>query len=398
MPQGALSNLKVVDLTEHIAGPFCTKLMAGFGADVIKVEKPGAGDGLRQVGPYYRNEVGPENSIPFLWLNTGKRSIATRLNTDGGREIVARLIRNADVLIEGFGPGVMAGLGLSFDVVRKLNPRIVMTSISNFGQTGPYKDYQADQITEYAMSGSMKLTGEAGRAPLSSGPAITQYSAGINAYFATMLAVFNRNSTGAGDYIDLSIQESGLDNVEIALAEHLLGGRVGNRNGDRHLLVPWQLYPCADGFAAVIGGPVRNWLDAASLFEEPRLLQPELHHMADRIKHREEVEEYLRPWLAAHGQKEIAEAGRTHGLAFGYLATAEDVLESPQHGHRGFFSEIDHPVTGRQRYCGSPFRSSETPWRSCRAPLVGEHTEEILIDGLGYSKEDVLRLRSQEAT
>ncbi len=396
MPEQALSNLKVVDLTHYIAGPLCTKLMAGFGADVIKVEKPGTGDGLRQVGPYYQDQAGVENSIPFMWLNTGKRSITTNLTTEEGREIVARLIRNADVLIENFAPGAMARFGLSFDFVRELNPRLVMTSISNFGQTGPYKDYEADEITEYAMSGLMKLTGDPERAPLGSGPAITQYTAGIHAYFATMLAIWNRNNTGTGDYIDLSIQESAIENIEIALTEYLHDGRIANRSGDEHPLVPWHLYPCEDGFAAVIGGPIRHWLGAATLFEEPRLLEDRLHHMADRMKHRQEVKDYLRPWLAKHKKKEIYEAGQNRGLAFGYLASAEDVLKSPQHEARGFFTEINHPVTGPQRYCGSPFRSSVTSWRSDRAPLLGEHTEQIMIGSLGYTKDDVLRFRSQQ--
>ena len=395
MPEQALSHLKVVDLTHYIAGPFCTKLMAGFGADVIKVEKPRSGDGLRQVGPYSKGTTDLESSIPFLWLNTAKRSITVNLATEGGHEIIARLVRNADVLIENFSPGVMASFGLSFDFLHEINPRLVMTSISNFGQIGPYRDYEAEEITEYAMSGLMQLTGHPDRPPLCSGPAMTQYTAGIQAYFATMLAIWHRGVTGIGQHADISIQESSLDNIEIALTEYLHTGKIANRTGDEHPLVPWKLYPCKDGFATIIGGPMRHWLGAATLFEEPRLLEPRLHHMADRMKHRREVEDYLQPWITNHTKQEIYEAGQKRKLAFSYLAAAHEVLQSPQHEAREFFVEIAHPHSGTQRYCGPPFRPSVTSWRSDRAPLLGEHTEEIMIGSLGYTQDDVLRFRSQ---
>jgi crotonobetainyl-CoA:carnitine CoA-transferase CaiB-like acyl-CoA transferase len=290
----------------------------------------------------------------------------------------------------------MAGFGLSFDVVHDINPRLVMTSISNFGQTGPYKDYQAEEIVEYAMSGLMQLTGRPDRPPLCSGPAMTQYTAGIQAYIATLLAIWRRAATGVGQYVDVSIQESALDNIEVVLTEYLHAGKIANRTGDEHPLVPWKLYPCKDGYAAIIGGPIRHWLSAAGLFEEPRLLETRLQHIGGRMKNREEVGQCLEPWLARHGKREIYEAGQRRQLAFGYLADAQDVMQSLQHDARGFFVDIDHPVTGSQRYCGAPFRSSATAWRSERAPLLGEHTEVLLTGGLGYTHEDLVCLRAQE--
>lgn len=394
MPEYALSHLKVVDLTHYVAGPFCTKLMAGFGADVIKIEKPLTGDGLRQAGPYVRNVAGQENSIPFLWLNTGKRSMTLDLNKSEGRRILLQMVRACDILIENFAPGTMERFGLGYEAIHEVNPRVVMTSISNFGQTGPYRDYRAEEIVAYATSGLMQLTGRPDRPPLNTGPAMTQYTAGIQAYLATTLAICRRGASGAGQYVDVSIQEAALDNIEVALAEYLHGGKVANRSGDEHALVPWKLYPCRDGYAAVIGGPMRHWPDAAGMFEEPRLLEPRFRHMGGRMTHREEVGEYMQPWLSRHGKKEVYAAGQQRRLAFGYLATAEDVMQSPQHAARDFFVDIDHPATGRQRYCGAPFRSSETCWRSERAPLLGEHTDEVL-GSLGYAAEDVVRLREQ---
>jgi crotonobetainyl-CoA:carnitine CoA-transferase CaiB-like acyl-CoA transferase len=396
MDEGALSHFKVVDLTHYVAGPFCTKLMAGFGADVIKVEKPATGDGMRKIGPFYKGVAGLEHSIPFLWLNTGKKSIVLNLKSAKGREILLQLIRDADVLIENFGPDTMDRFGLGFDALHRVNQRLVVTSITNFDEKGPYKNFKAEEIVEYAMSGLMQLTGRPDRSPLCSGPKVTQYSAGIQAYCATAIALWQREISGFGRHVTISIRESGLDNIEIALTEFLHTGKIANRNGDEHPLVPWKLYPCKDGYAAIVGGPARHWPAAAPMFEDSFLLQPHLQHMSGRIKYRAEVSTAMQSWLSKHGKKEICKAGQQRGLAFAYLATAEEVLNSPQHQARGFFQNVGHPITGAHPYCNAPFCSSVNKWFMSRAPLLGEHTNEIMTSGLRYSLDDVARLRAQE--
>ncbi|MGD9347776.1 MAG: CoA transferase, partial [Candidatus Aminicenantes bacterium] len=248
----ALSHLKILDLTHYIAGPYCTKLMAGFGAEVIKVERPPSGDKMRAMGPFFKGEKGLEKSIPFLWLNTGKKSVTLNLKTGRGVDIFKRLVREADAVIENFSPRVMPGLGLGFESIRTINPDIVMTSISNFGQTGPYRDFRAEEIVMYAMSGLMSLTGAEERPPLVSGPVITQYTAGQNAYVATLMALYQRNGikkgrddrkqNGEGQHIDVSIQECTMDLRELSIIEHLNLGVVPKRNSDRHALCPWQSY------------------------------------------------------------------------------------------------------------------------------------------------------------
>jgi crotonobetainyl-CoA:carnitine CoA-transferase CaiB-like acyl-CoA transferase len=298
-------------------------------------------------------------------------------------------------VVENFSPRVMPGLGLNYDALRQVNPYLVMTSISNFGQTGPYRDYQAEEIIEYALSGLMYLTGDSDKPPLCSGPAITQYNAGMSAYIATLMALYQRGISGTGQYVDVSIQECAMDNIEVGLVEYLHEGKVAKRTGDEHPLVPWQLYPCQDGYAAVIGGPVRHWLRGASLFEEPRLLDKKYEHMTGRIKYRQEVDALLQTWLSTHKKQDIYHAGQTRRLSFGYLATLAEVLESPQHKAREYFVEIDHPVAGKHRYCGGPFRPSETPWRSARAPLLGEHNDAIYGDLLGYSQRDIQHFRAE---
>jgi crotonobetainyl-CoA:carnitine CoA-transferase CaiB-like acyl-CoA transferase len=395
IPKQAPPPLKVLDLTHYVAGPYCTKLLAGFGAEVTKVERPVTGDGMRSVGPFVDDEEHPEKSIPFLWLNTGKKGITLNLKAEAGREVLLRLVAEADIIIENFSPSVMPRLKLGYETLRQANPAVIMASISNFGQTGPYRDFKADEIVAYAVSGLMQQTGDPARPPLRAGPSIAQYSAGMLAYIATLMAVYQREHSGLGQHIDVSIQEAALDNIEISLMECLRLGKVANRTADEHALVPWQIFPCRDGYAAVIGGPIRHWLEGARLFEEPRLLEERYRHAADRIAHRDEVKALVQPWLTRHAKQEIYHLGQASRLAFGYLASLVEVYASPQLQQRHFWAEANHPVAGSQQYCGPPFRPSETPWRHGRAPLLGEHNQEVLRERLGYSVDVVEGFRKE---
>jgi crotonobetainyl-CoA:carnitine CoA-transferase CaiB-like acyl-CoA transferase len=390
---GALAGIRVVDLTQYKAGPYSTKLMAGFGAEVLKVEPPGVGDGMRRMGPFYEGTEGVETSIPFQWLNTGKKSITLDLEKERGRAILLALVPDTDVLVESFMPRVMPGLGLGYDELREINPALVMTSVSNFGQDGPYRDYEADEITEYALGGSMYLTGDPKREPLASGPEISQYTAGMWAYIMTMAELLQGDVVGR--HIDLSILETVVDNIEIALIEHLHEGTLPCRKNDKHTMVPWELYPCADGEVAVIGGPYRHWLQAAEMFEEPRVFEEKFREAMGRIEHRDEFEPLLRPWLEGQGKREVFHEGQARGLAFGYLADLDEALANPQHDARGFFVEVEHPVVGAHRYCGAPFKLSETEWQSRRSPLLGEDTESVLVERLGYDQSELARLKSE---
>jgi crotonobetainyl-CoA:carnitine CoA-transferase CaiB-like acyl-CoA transferase len=386
----ALPHIRVIDLTHYIAGPYCTKLMAGFGAEVIKIERPDSGDRMRSTGPFCKNVEGIEKSIPFLWLNTGKKSITLDLKTEKGIEIFKKLVCKADAVIENFAPGVMNRLGLDYETLSEINPRMVMTSISNFGKTEPYKDYQADDIQLYALSGGMYLTGDPDDTPLNSGPAVCQYSAGQHAYIATLMALYQREFTGEGQLIDVSIQECAIENIEIAMATELQSGQIAKRGP--HLGVPWALYECRDGYVQIIAMPARHWHRAAEIFEVPELFDRKFDHMRDRLPHRREYEEVLKQCLKTKNKETLFHAGQSRKLAFGYLADLDDVLESPQHEKRNFFEEIDHPVAGKNLYCGAPFKMSKTPWQSGRAPLLGEHKEAILGDVLGNTAGEIHNL------
>lgn len=391
MKNEALSNLKIIDLTHMIAGPYCTKLMAGFGADIIKIEPPIVGEKLRSMGPFINDNEGPETSIPFLWLNTGKKSITLNLKTEKGTEIFKQLVRGADAVIENFSPRVMPKLGLDYETLRDINPDLIMTSISNFGQTGSYRDFIADEIELYALCGAMYLTGDPHNAPLNSGPAVCQYVAGQHAYVATLMALFQRNITGESQYIDVSIQECAIENIEIALANYLQTAQIAKRGP--HIGVPWALYECQDGYAQITAMPARHWSRAAEIFEDASLFEKKFEHILGRIGRREEFENLLAPRVKALKKKELFFAGQTRKLAFGYLADLDDVLESPQHKERHFFEEVDHPVAGTHPYCGAPFKMSRTPWQSTKAPLLGEHNDEIHGGVLRYSSEEIQAMK-----
>jgi crotonobetainyl-CoA:carnitine CoA-transferase CaiB-like acyl-CoA transferase len=381
--------LRVIELGGGIAGSYCTKLMAGFGADVIKVEPWPAGDKLRQSEPFIDGASGPENSIPHLWYNTGKRSVV--LNLDSKRELdwLKGIIRRADVVVDGFAPGKLAEIGLGFDVLKSVRRDIILTSITPFGQSGPNKDYEAEEITLYAMSGLMYATGHPDREPLAAGPAICQLSAGMKAYIATLMAVYRRKQAAGAEWIDVSVHEAALDNFEIAVAEHMELGKKAKRANDEHALVPWRIFPCRDGHAAIIGGPIRHWLKAAEIFEEPELTSTKYAHMADRIRQRADVRALMAPWLSRHDKKDIFHAGQKRKMAWGYLATLADVVGSPQHRARGFLPEVHHPDHGHQIMLGAPFRPSRSPWRQQRAPQLGEHTSEVLQELLGLSPAEI---------
>ena len=208
MPEQALSDVKVLDLTWHIAGPYCTKLLAGYGAEVIKVERPGEGDPTRRMGPFFKDDPHPEKSGLFLHLNTNKKGITLNLKSATGKKILKALVSDADILVESFSPRVMPSLGLDYQTLEQINPKLVMVSISNFGQSGPYRDFKASEIVEYAMGGEMYSTGTAGREPLKLGGNVTQYQAGTVAAVATMGALYSAECQEVGQHVDVSIMET----------------------------------------------------------------------------------------------------------------------------------------------------------------------------------------------
>ncbi len=408
---GLLEGVKVLDLTHYIAGPYCTKLLSGLGADVIKIERLGVGDGMRWLGPYasgakmsadpsLRNggSPAPEDGAWFLYLNTAKQSLALDLKSSEGRRVALELAAKADILVENFAPGGMDSLGLSYEELKKANPALVVTSISNFGQTGPYRDWKASELNLYALGGLMNITGEPDQEPLKEGMPLAQLGAGQNAFAATMAALMYAEETGEGQQIDVSIAEYATNILENALMQYSYSGQEYNRVGNRgYGRAAWGIYPCQDGHVGIIAGPDTRWPEVAKIMEREELSDPRFTSRAGRLEHADEVDAYMLPWLVSHNKVDIFKAGQESGLGFSFVATMKDILEMEQLLYRDYFVELDHPVAGKLTYPGAPImpEKSVDAWVFRRAPLFGEQTYQVLDSWLGYSEAKVSGLVEQ---
>ena len=396
MSDGALADLLVLDVSQHVAGPYCARLFAGMGAQVVKVEPPDGGDASRKDGPFPDDKADLNTGGRFLYLNASKKGVTLNLHTDEGRAILRQLAGKADVLIESFSPGAMDGMGLGLDALQAANPMLVVTSVTYFGQDGPYSGFKGEEIVTYALSGAMFISGEPDKEPLKFGAPITQFVAGQTAFVATMSALFQAQATGSGQRVEVSVHRAMADLMENHFVGSNLVGRNMVRTGNRHMNHPWGPYPCKDGYVALICGPPANW-PAVAEFIDPRLGDPRFATVADRAKpeNRDAIDAILTPWLMERGKEEICRLGQEHGLAFGYVATPEDVINSGQLDYRGYFEELEHPAAGRFTSPGGPFQMRGTPWANGRAPLLGEHNSEVLSGALGYDREHIARLERE---
>jgi crotonobetainyl-CoA:carnitine CoA-transferase CaiB-like acyl-CoA transferase len=394
----ALSDVTVLDLSDGVSGGYCTKVLRDLGARVIKIELPDTGDSTRRLGPFRDNVPNPETSAPFLYLNAGKKSITLDLKSTGGRDVVLDLVGRADVLIENFKPGVMAELGLGYASLEPVNPGLIMASISYFGQTGAYRDYEGCDLIAYALSGYMYLTGDEDKEPLRAGGSQSEYQAGLAAAMAVMAALAYRDFAAEGQYIDVSAIEalaSTFDGVAVySMFEHrgVVPKRAGTRLIDRepHAAYPSTLLPCKDGWVHVHYSP-SNPEGLALLTGKPRLEAPEV--LSAMRGHADEVDQLLMDWLKDHTREEVQTLAQELRVSFTMVQSIPEVLADPQNEARGFFVEMDHPVAGKLRYPTSPFRLTESPWRPALAPLLGEHNAEIFCSMLGYSEDDLNRLK-----
>ena len=388
-----LSDLRVIDLTHGIAGPYCTKLLADFGADVIKVEKPDGGDFARTLGPFPQDIPHAEKSGLFLHLNSNKRGVVLDLKTPQGMETVKELVRDADILVESFRPGVIANLGLDYETLSQINPNLVMTSISNFGQTGPYRDYQASEFTLFAMGGFMNARGLADRYPITQAGNHVQYQAGNVAAMATSFAWYAREHSGmGGQWLDISIHETQMGSAPVRPGLLVQYQYTGERNMRQGLGLaggyPSGYFPCKDGYVNVSAGRARwpqvaELLGMPELLNDPRFTGPEAQ--ADPYRREEFEGSIWLPWLLERTKREVVEACQGYGLPSAPVNTIDEVMnDNPQLEARGYFLEVEHPVAGKLRHLGAILLTDDHWWRlRSPAPLLGQHTQEILAKGWG---------------
>ncbi len=402
MAEGALSDVKVLDFTHMIAGPYCTKLMADYGADVIKVERPDGGDGTRRLGPFPGDEPHHERSGLFLHLNTNKRGVSLDLKTSDGNRIARRMAADTDVVVESFRPGVMASLGLDYATLSADNPALVYTSISNFGQTGPYRDFNASEIVLYGMGGEMYSSGLEDREPIKLGGTMVQYQAGAAAAVATMGALFAAQASGQGQHVDVSIMETQVGSIDrrmSTLIAYQYTGEISKRIPFGVMGYPIGVYPCADGYVELTGGIVYfdrviEMLGRPAMFDDPKWHAPEAQTDPDL---REEFDEFFIPWCLERTKYEIWCAAQDARVLSGPINTMEDLAGDPNFNERGAFAEFDHPSAGRLAYPGRPFVMERTPWAArMAAPLLGQHNADVFGE-LGYDRAALVRLRETGA-
>lgn len=394
MTPGMLGGIRVLELGGQVSGPFCAKLLADYGAEVIKVEPPGDGDGARRMGPFAGDDPHPEKSIPFLYLNTNKRAITLNIGTRTGKGILAALLRRADVLVENFAPAEAEAAGLDFPSLSELNPGLVVTSITPFGQTGPYRDLAATDIVSCAFSGLMYHSGDSDREPLRHALSQSLYVAGVNGAVASVAALFQRMSTGQGQHVDVSVMECLATHLVQAVPYYSYMGAIKGRRPVRGSGFE-ELLPAGDGYVVPSVQGSQPWSVVAGLIGQEELQDQRFASGSGRIEHGEELKELLIKGLAEWDRKPLFQASGEKRLVFGMAQDAGDLYDCPHLRDRDFFVEVDHPVAGQALYPGMGPRLSEMDFRIRRpAPLLGQHNGEIYGQELGYASEDLVRLRA----
>ena len=359
-PSGALEGIRVLDLSHGIAGPFAARLLGDFGADVVKVEKPRTGDFGRYLDPVQPGE-GPERSLLFQYLNWNKRSVALDLRQGASLPLVRKLIERSDIVIEAFRPGTLARWGLSVERMLEWNPQLVVTSITNFGQTGPYADYRASDLVLQAMSGIMQISGDTNREPLKHGLSQSYYCAGLNAAYASLAAHAAALIDGFGEHVDLSILECLASELVLNESFYAFLGAVQGRRAPAQDPFSGEPLATKKGFLAIQTGGGAPFEVYADLFETPQFRDPKFATARKREEHAGEVRELVESYLADKEAKNVFLKGAERRLLVGIVQTAEDLLGCEHLSARGSFVELDHPVTGTFRYPAELARLTATP-------------------------------------
>ena len=396
-----LDGLRVLDMGPGIAPSFCAKLLADYGAEVIKVEPPGQGDPARNMGPFVGDDPHPEKCIPFLYLNSGKRGVTLDYSGESGQAVLSKLLDEGDVLVEGFAPTEAEESAISYKALSKSHPRLVVTSVTPFGQDGPYRDFQATDIITCAMSGLMYHSGDSDREPLRNALDQSLYVAGANAAAATLVAVFARMVSGEGQHVDVSVAE--------CFAAHLVQpvpyyNYMGATKGRRPVRGSGfeELMPARDGYVVPSVQGSQPWETVADLIGLEELHDPRFASGAGRIANGEELKALLIAGLAQWDRLPLFIASGERRLVFGMAQDAGDLAACPHLEARGFFREVAHPVAGRAAYAGMGARLLEgngagvaerSMGSPVPAPLLGQHNAEVYGGELGYSGDELAAIR-----
>lgn len=383
----ALPGIRVLDLTQIMAGPFCTMLLADLGATVIKIERPDGGDDARRMG--FPIDPGKHESLSFIAMNRNKYGIAVDIRTDGGKVILRKLIETADVLVENFRPGTMPRLGFSYEDTRQINPALIYCSISAFGQTGPLADRGGFDLVAQALSGVISVTGTPDH-PAKCGVPISDLNAGLLASHAILAALVYRTKTGEGQYIDTSLLEGALAYTIWESNEYWATGKPPVGLGTAHRnSAPYQTFRTADGAVAIGAANQNNWLrliralNVETLKDDPRYTTN-----AQRRKNQKALEEDLMPIFAQRTTSDWVRVLEEAGVPAGPVLTIDEVYAHPQIQAREMELTYNHPVAGPVHSIGMPVKMSKTPATLTRpAPMLGQHTRRVLLD-MGFTEDE----------
>ena len=393
--KGALEGIRVIELAQIMAGPTCGMLLADMGADVIKVEKLPGGDDTRS---YSEPSIAGE-SAAFMILNRNKRGMAVNLKTPGGLEVVKKLIANADVVTENYRKGTLEKLGLGYDVLKEINPRLIYCAISGYGRTGPYADKGGFDLIAQGFAGLMSITGEPGRPPAKSGTSVADINAGIFAALGIVSALVARGRTGKGQVVETSLMEAAVQQTFWQAAIFFATGVNSGPSGSAHILTaPYQAFPTADGWINIGGANQSNWERIGKVIGRPELAgDPRFRTNSDRMRNLDALTPIIGDALKARTSAEWIRDFEEAGVPVGPVNRIGDMLADPQVAAREMVVEVEHPKAGKTKALGHPIKFSDTPGKIERpAPLLGEHTREVLAE-LGYSGADVERLVAEGA-
>ncbi len=400
MPGGALEGVNVIELGQAVSAPYCAKLFADYGADVIKVEPPAGGDVARHWGPFPQDKPHPEKSGAFFFLNTNKRGVTLDVGKDRGRDMFLQLLEQADVLIENNPPRQVRDWGLDYATLADVNPSLVMISITPFGQSGPYSDWKGCDLNAFHLSGaSSRYCGRPGEAPLEQGTFAADFFGATTAAAWGLAAVYGRRPPGGGQHLDVSCAEAvaslfvGSQNIG-AMAQD---GKFDRRTGvGMSLGAPATILPCKDGHVWILALETAQWNGLARVMGNPEWMQMEMfQEMLVRAQNSDAMYPLIEQWTMEHSKWEIMEKCQAEGCPVTAVFTVAEAAEHPHLQARQYVVELEHPALGKIRDLGAPFKLPESPGGPCRpAPLLGQHNAEVYDSLLSLKADDLAELRS----
>jgi len=395
MKKGALEGIRVLDMTRVLAGPYCTLLLGDMGAEIIKIEVPGHGDDSRKYPPF----IGTESAY-FMNLNRNKKSLTLNLKVPGGKKVFLDLIKHSDVLIENFRPGTLDDLGVGYAEINNITPNIVYTSISGFGHSGPYKDLPGYDIIGQAMGGIMSVTGWPESPPTRTGTAIADILAGLCACIGILSSLIAIRGGCPGQKVDISLVDSVVSAMETIIQIYLVEKRTPERTGNRYeFIYPYDTFKAKDGWVVIAVGNNKLWEVFCDAIGTNHLLEEEKYKdNYDRVKAHQEVKRIVEEWTGGREVKEIVDYLSSRTIPCAPLYTVKDVVEDKHIAEaRRMIREIEHPLAGRMKVIGSPINLSETPAEvRTPAPVLGQHSAEILRNILNYSEDQIDELKREK--